>query len=252
MAGCSAALSVLLGIIRNKKGLPPLRCSDCALRACRAAALRKRLAALSLFQPHRRRQAGVCGREDRGQKRRHDDGMPSSIAAGRFRRQTGHSVPQVDTGASPCLSVVKLLTWMTKRRVWDTDLQPARSRQQTHLWCRPWFKHASLSALLGDSKPKTPCSLQRLTRPPQPASGGPPRLVPRTFRAAPASPLTTGPGARRRHAGAGRLAHCPCRHPPLRQRSGTGQKTFWLPRTCLRPSYQCREMRANARKCRQI
>ena len=246
LAGCSAALSVLLDIIRNKKGLPPLRYSDCALRACRAAALRKRLAALSLFHPHRKRQAGTRGRDDRGLKRRHDDGMPSSLAAGRYGRSAGHSVPQVDTGASPRLSVGKLLTWMPKRRVWDTDLQPARSRQQTHLRCRPWFKYATISALLGDSKPKTPCSLQRLTRPPQPASGGPPRLVPRTFRATQASPLTTGPGARRRHAGAGRLAHRPCRHPPLRYQSGPGQKNF------LAAAHMPAAVVANAVKCAQM
>ena len=75
-------------------------------------------------------------------------------------------------------------------------MQPARSRQQTHLRCRPWFKHASISALLGDSESKTPCSWQHPMRSSQPASGGPPRLVPRTFRAALAGPVTTGPGAR--------------------------------------------------------
>ena len=114
--------STLYGI---KKGSRPLRYSDCALHACLAAALRKRLAAQSLFHPHRKRQAGTRGRDDRGLKRRHDDGMQPSLAAGRFCRQTGHSVPQVDTGASACRSAGKHPARMTKRRVLDTDLQPA-------------------------------------------------------------------------------------------------------------------------------
>ncbi|MDE0076019.1 MAG: hypothetical protein OXO50_00780, partial [Caldilineaceae bacterium] len=111
-----------------------------------------------------------------------------------------HSVPQVDTGASACGSAGNppyaddQTTRLGHR--FATGQKMARSRPQTHLRCRPWFKHASISALLGDSEPETACSWQRPTWPPQPASGGPPRLVPRTFRAALAGPLTTGPGVR--------------------------------------------------------
>ncbi|MDE0311529.1 MAG: hypothetical protein OXI52_04625, partial [Caldilineaceae bacterium] len=72
-------------------------------------------------------------RDDRGLKRRHDDGKPASLAAGRFCRSAGHSVPRVGTGASACGSAGKPPARMTKRRVLDTDLQPARSRQQTRL-----------------------------------------------------------------------------------------------------------------------
>lgn len=65
----------------------------------------------------------------------------------------------------------------------------------------------------------------------------------------PGRSIDHGPGrSRQRHAGTGRLAHRPCRHPPLRYQRGPGQKIFWLPCTCPRPSHACREMRADAVK----
>lgn len=105
-----------------------------------------------------------------------------------------------------------------------------------------------MRALLGDSEPETP----KTATPDAAAPAGVGR--PATARSSPVPgrpgrSIDHGPGRpRRRHAGPGRLAHSPCRHPPLRYQRGPVQKVFWLPRTCLRPSRACREMRADAVK----
>ena len=121
MAGCSAALSVLLDIIRNKKGLLPLRCSDCALRARRAAALRKRRRSAVERQHHNptRPTGPPDSPAHRGGHGLHSDATPTLSAAGaqadggppacqlpgpgRYRRRTAQSAPDIDAGATPFL-----------------------------------------------------------------------------------------------------------------------------------------------------